>query len=141
MLTKNVSTGTPPRRSARTRSRAVTVVAAPAATAVVWLATRLADADLTVQVSGQPPMFVGLPFALFIALAAALAGWGSLALMERLTGHARMWWSALAVGTLAVSFLPVMAADATTGTKASLALMHVAVAAVLITGLRRSPAR
>ncbi|PSL04773.1 hypothetical protein CLV30_105240 [Haloactinopolyspora alba] len=53
--------------------RVVTVIAAVAAPALLWVIARAADADLTVDLrNGEPPMQVGLPIA--VAFAAALLG-------------------------------------------------------------------
>jgi hypothetical protein len=44
-------------------------------------------------------------------------------------------WTGVAVAVLAVSFLPLAGDGMDTGTRTALALMHLAVAAVLIPGL------
>lgn len=67
-----------------------------------------------------------------LALAVSLLGWGARVLLDRLTRRAPVVWTALAVLVLLVSFLPLLAVEATGAAKAILALMHVAVAAALI---------
>jgi hypothetical protein len=62
----------------------------------------------------------------------ALLGWGALALLERVTRHARTVWTGLAVAVLAVSFVPIAVEKATADTKIVLVLIHLVVAAVLI---------
>lgn len=121
-------------RRRRTR-RALVAVAAGLAPALVWLAAAAGGADLTVGFGDEPPAEVGLPAVLTVGLGAALAGWAALAVLERLTSRARAVWSALAVAVLAGSFVPVVMGDATAGTRAALAAMHVVLAVVLLTGL------
>jgi hypothetical protein len=61
-----------------------------------------------------------------------LVGWVVLALLERFTRRARAIWSTLAVIVLALSFAPIWLVGATTGTRAALVVLHIAVAAVLV---------
>nr|WP_206314575.1 DUF6069 family protein [Streptomyces coryli] len=104
---------------------------------LVWLAAdpvlghrlRIADGDRTLD--------LGLAPVLMVALLAALAGWGLLAALERFgIRRARAIWTAVAGAVLAVSFLPLTGDGMDGGTRAALVLMHLAVAAVLIPGLR-----
>lgn len=127
-----------PTRSSVRPARALTGVIAAAASTAPWLAAHLLDVPLTVTMQGQVPMKIGIGAVLATALTASLAGWGSLALLERLTTRARTIWTALAVLALTGSFAAPAFADASAGTKTTLVLMHVTVAAVLITGLRRT---
>ncbi|MFE9813982.1 DUF6069 family protein [Streptomyces sp. NPDC005773] len=110
------------------------------APALVWLVTdpllghrlRMADGDQTLDISAAPVAVV--------ALLASLAGWGLLAALERFTaGRARTIWIWVAGAVLVVSFLPFIGDTMNGGTRASLALMHLAVAAVLIPGLAGGP--
>jgi hypothetical protein len=66
-----------------------------------------------------------------------LAGWGLLALLERFTARPRTSWTVIAVGVGLLSLAgPLSTIAPTTVTNGlSLALMHLAVAAVLIPGL------
>jgi hypothetical protein len=118
------------------RRRTLTVVGAAGGAAGVWLVARAADIEPTVTMAGQPPMAIGLPVVVVTALAASLAAWVSLAALERLTRRGRALWTALALATLVISFGPILAAQAGTATRATLATMHLVVAAVLIPGLR-----
>ncbi|HEX7745457.1 MAG TPA: DUF6069 family protein [Micromonosporaceae bacterium] len=129
----------PVARSAATR-RALTVAGATAAAAAVWLAGRAAGADLTVTMAGQPPMTIGLPAVLGTALAASAAGWATLAALQRWARRGRTWWTLLASVVLAASFVPVLSVRADGGTRLTLALIHLTVAAVLIPLLPRSVA-
>jgi Family of unknown function (DUF6069) len=119
-----------------------TAAGAAAAAAAVWLVARAAGAEPTVTMGDQPPMAIALPTVISVALAASLAAWITVYALRRLTRRARALWPAVALVTLAVSFLPVLFARADGATRVALAAMHVAVAAVLIPGLlphRRGP--
>jgi hypothetical protein len=97
--------------------------------------------DLVVTSPGQPPMDLGLAEIAFVTLASSLLGWAALAVLERITVHAVLVWTIAALVVLAVSFVPFVGVNASGGSKVVLALLHVAVAAVLIPGLRRTNAR
>ncbi|MFE6095225.1 DUF6069 family protein [Streptomyces massasporeus] len=107
---------------------------------VVWLVAdpvlghrlRVADGEQTLDL-GAAPVAVA-------ALFASLAGWGLLAALERFGARrARAIWTGAAGAVLAVSFLPLLGDGMDAGTRTALALMHLAVAAVLIPGLRGRP--
>ena len=118
------------------KRRALAVVGAALAPTTVWLLAQATGIELEVIMAGQPPMVISLPFVVATALAASLAGWAALALLQRMTGHARALWTGLAIAALLASFGPVAIAEATAETRTLLALMHVIVATVLILGLR-----
>jgi hypothetical protein len=146
MRTSTVAAPTPTNRAAVRRRRALTVAGATAAAAAVWLVTRTAGTEPTVTIAGQPPMVIGLSMVVPTALAASLAAWITVSVLQRLTRHARRLWPAVALVTLAASFVPVLSTQADSTTRVALAMMHIAVAAVLIPGLlphphgpRRSP--
>ncbi|MFD7687114.1 DUF6069 family protein [Streptomyces sp. NPDC059781] len=127
--------------SARRRRPVVTALAV-LAPVLVWLVTdpllghrlRIADGERTLDIGAVPVAVV--------ALLASLSGWGLLAALERSGARrARAVWTGIAGAVLAVSFLPLAGDGMDGGTRAALALMHLAVAAVLIPGLGgRSPA-
>ncbi|MFI1418785.1 DUF6069 family protein [Streptomyces sp. NPDC020731] len=121
--------------SARRRRPGVTALAV-LAPVLVWLVTdpllghrlRIADGEQTLDIGAAPVAAV--------ALLASLSGWGLLAVLERSGARrARTIWTGVAGAVLAVSFLPLTGDGMDGGTRASLALMHLAVAAVLIPGL------
>ncbi|WP_406859174.1 DUF6069 family protein [Streptomyces sp. HUAS MG47] len=126
--------------SARRRRLGVAVLAV-LAPVLVWLVTdpllghrlRIADGGQTLDIGAVPVAFV--------ALLASLFGWGLLAALERFgVRRARALWTGVAGVVLAVSFLPFIGDGMDGATRVSLALMHLAVAAVLIPGLGgRSP--
>ncbi|MEU3486602.1 DUF6069 family protein [Streptomyces massasporeus] len=103
---------------------------------LVWLVAdpalgqrlRIADGEQTLDIGAAPVAVV--------ALFASLCGWGLLAALERCGARrARAIWTAVAGTVLAMSFLPLLGDGMDGGTRTSLALMHLAVAAVLIPGL------
>lgn len=73
------------------------------------------------------------------AAVAALAGWGLLAVLERVTRRARTVWTAiaLAVFLLTLPYLPGFTASE----RIILTLLHLALAAVLIIGMRSTMSR
>lgn len=125
-----------------TRRRATAVGAAVLAPAAIWLvAVSLLGVDLRVaQPSGRPPAEITLPLVLVTALAASLAGWGLLALLERLTRRASTIWTSTAVVALVVSFGPLLGPGTATAARIVLVLLHLTVAAILIPALARSAA-
>jgi hypothetical protein len=89
---------------------------------------RIADGEQTLDIGVVPVAFVALP--------ASLSGWGLLAVLERSgVRRARVIWAGVAGAVLVVSFLPFIGDGMDGGTRGSLALMHLGVAAVLIPGL------
>lgn len=124
--------------TSRRRVRACAVGGAVLAAVLIWLTAALLGIELKVDMrSGQPPMVIGLPLIVGFSLAFSLLGWGFLALLERFTGRARTIWTVVAVLVLLASFIPITSGEATGSAKTVLALMHIAIAAVLIALLRR----
>jgi Family of unknown function (DUF6069) len=124
------------------KRRALAVAGAALAPTAIWLVAHATGNELEVTLAGQPPMVVSLPFVVVTALAASLAGRGALAVLQRVTSHARTLWTGLAVAVLLVSFGPVAIVETDAAARTFLALMYVTVAAVLIPGLRGTvPAR
>ncbi|MGW5678078.1 DUF6069 family protein [Streptomyces sp. NPDC003860] len=109
---------------------------------LVWL---VADPILGRQLeiaNGDETLEIGAVVVALVALLVALAGWGLLAALERFgVRRARAVWTGAALAVLALSVLP-LTGDMTGDTRAALGLIHLAVAAVLVPGLRRvSPPR
>ncbi|MEE1736125.1 DUF6069 family protein [Streptomyces sp. BE147] len=89
---------------------------------------RITDGEQTLDIGAVPVVVV--------ALLASFAGWGLLATLERFGARrARTIWTGAAGAVLAVSFLPFIGDGMDGGTRVSLALMHLTVAAVLVPGL------
>jgi hypothetical protein len=124
----------------RITTRALAVGGAVLGPVLLWVFAQVLNIDLFVDPrNGQPAGPVPLSFIIGFALGAALLGWAALAVLERFTRRAATIWTALAVAVLLLSFVPLFGVGATAGTKTILALMHVAVAAVLIPVLLRRP--
>jgi hypothetical protein len=130
------------RITARTsRTRTLTVGVAVSAAVAVWVvAAPLLGLHLIVRFGSGSPESVGIDLVIGASLIASLLGWGALALLETRTARARTIWTVLAIAVLIVSLSLPLGAGVAATTKAALALMHVAVAAVLIPILPRSSA-
>ncbi|MEH1166294.1 DUF6069 family protein [Micromonospora sp. CPCC 205539] len=125
----------------RRRQRALGVGAAVIANSLLYLAARAAGTDFTLTDPGATqahPLI--LPEIAVFSLVFALLGWGSLALLERITRHARVIWSVLAGAVLVASFVPIFIEQATVGTRIMLCVLHLVVAAALVPMLRHRAA-
>lgn len=119
------------------RNRALSVGGAVIAAVAVWIiAVPLVGLPLIVRFGNGAPQSIGIDFVVGASLIGSLVGWGLLALLEGRVSRARTIWTALAVAGLVISLSLPLTAGTTASSKAVLALMHVAVAAVLIPGLR-----
>ncbi len=122
----------------RTRQRLLAVLAAPVAALIVWLlAVPVLGADLVVK-SGDTLQEVVAPMVVLVALVAALAGWGLLAVLERITARARLVWTVVTLVFLALSLLGPLGSAANSFARTTLVCMHLVVGAVVILLLRRS---
>ena len=124
------------------RSPITAVLGATAAAVAIWIVATMAGAELTVSFgAGQPIQKVTVINVVVAALVGSLAGWGLLALLRRFTTNARAIWTVIAIVFLMLSLGGPLSATASTGTKAALVAMHLAVATVTIVGLRRTRGR
>ena len=124
------------------RSSIAAVLAATAAAVVIWAVAVATGADLTVSFGpGQPIQRVTVVNVVVAALVGSLAGWGLLALLRRFTTNARAIWTVIAVVALMLSLGGPLTTTAAGSTKVWLIAMHLAVATVLIVGLRRTAGR
>lgn len=118
---------------ARRRDRALAVVGAVVAAVVVWaVGDPLLGNDLIVEQPGREPMDLGIGAIVFFSLVSSLLGWALLAVLEKTTSRAALIWTIVALIVLVLSFLPLLGIEATGGSKAVLALTHLAVGGVLI---------
>ncbi|MFI2414787.1 DUF6069 family protein [Streptomyces sp. NPDC018947] len=125
--------------STRRRRPAVTVLAVLVPVLVWLVADPLLGHRLRI-VDGEQTLDIGAVPVAVVALVASLSGWGLLAALERLAApRARAVRTAVAGALLVVSFLPLTGEGMDGGTRAALALMHLAVAGVLIPGLGGRP--
>jgi hypothetical protein len=135
-------TGSTTAARVRRRQRAKAVGVAVAASGVLYLGARAVGTDFVLTDPGgtaSHPLI--LPEIIVFALVFALLGWGTLALLERVTRHATTIWSVFAATVLAASFVPVFLQQATVDTRVMLCLIHVAVAVALLPMLRHRRAR
>jgi hypothetical protein len=119
-------------------TRVLTVTVAATAALVLWaVAALLPGVDLTVRVGGrvQP---VGPVAVAASGLVAGLLAWALLAVLERLLTRPGRTWTVLAVVALVLSLAGPLGSGVGTANRLVLAAMHLAVAAVLIPGLRRT---
>jgi hypothetical protein len=130
--------GTVSATTRRRRQRALGVGVAVAANSLLYLVARTAGTDFTLTDPGATRSHqLILPEIGVFSLVFALLGWGSLALIERFSRHARVIWSVLAGAVLLASFIPVFLEHATTDTRVMLCVLHVVVAAALLPMLRQ----
>ncbi len=120
-------------------TRPLTVLAATASALAGWgiIGPPLGiDLSVTAGPSGAVQQ-VEPPAVAIIAVLAGLAGWALLTVLERLTKRGRAAWTAIALVLLVVSLAGPLTATTPAAT-VGLAALHLAVAAVLIIGLRHS---
>lgn len=119
------------------RRAAVAAGAILVATAEFAILHSAADVDLAAN-SGNSTRQIAAAAVVVAAAVAALAGWALLAVLERLTNRARVWWTSIAVAVLLLSLLVGPPSGVGGGAKATLALLHLSVGVVLILGLPRA---
>lgn len=127
----------------RRKARLLGVVGAVVAALVVFVVFQYGfGQDLHTPASGSmPAMPLNPGFVVFVSLLASLAGWALLALLERFTSGGRRAWTIVATAVAVLSLSgPMSGSGITAGNRVALALMHVAVAAVLIPSLSRTSA-
>lgn len=144
LLLTNLPT-TRPRAIGRRIVRLTAVVAAMASALAIWVI-----AELALGIDLRAPSFDAsletLPIraqdVLLVSAMLSLAGWGCIAVLERLTAHARQAWLVIAVAALVVSLgTPLAGTGVSTANRIVLMLMHLAVGGVLIPALYRSSPR
>jgi hypothetical protein len=123
-------------------ARALSVAGAAVAAMAVWaVAVPGLGTHLLIRFGSGSPQPVHAEMVAGAALLASLCGWGLLTVLERRTRSARATWTAAAVAVTIASLSLPLSAGTTAATVTALALMHLAVAAVLIPALRYSAAR
>jgi len=124
------------------RLRARAVCGALLATGLLWLASQALGVTLMIDLhNGKPPQLFGPVFLLSFTLLFSLLGWGTLAILEHFTRRALPIWTGLGLVVLVWSLVPITSVGASGSAKAVLATIHISVAAVLITAMRRSAVR
>ncbi|HEX2144813.1 MAG TPA: DUF6069 family protein [Glycomyces sp.] len=124
------------------RTRLLALVAAAAGSAVVYTIATTAGAAMEAPMPGQGVMPVTMANAIISTLVAGGLGWAARALLDKFAPRkAVMLWLIGASLVFIAELFPPLLADATTGTKVTLLLMHVVVAAIMFPVLgRRRPA-
>jgi hypothetical protein len=114
--------------------RVVAIGIAAAATGLAWLLGRLAHVD---YIADTPvgTRHITLALTIVATVAAGLAGWIVIALLERYTSSPRRVWIALTLIVLALSIVPLFFTTANLGTQLALTALHGVAAAVLIPAL------
>jgi hypothetical protein len=126
----------------RNKARLLAVAAAVLAALAAWSVAELVfGIDLQAPAfdpSGKSSAITALDVAI-VATLLSLAGWGVLALLERLTSRPRRLWLIVAPVALALSLgTPLSGRGVTLEDRVALMLLHLVVGAVLITGLART---
>jgi peptidoglycan/LPS O-acetylase OafA/YrhL len=122
-------------RNARWRAGRVAVIAiAATATGLAWLLGRLAHVDYVVD-TPIGARKITLALTIVATVAAGIAGWVLIAVLERYTSSPRGVWIALTLVVLALSIVPVFSTTANLGTQLMLTALHCVAAAVLIPSL------
>jgi Family of unknown function (DUF6069) len=123
--------------SSTRRTRAAAVGTAVVADAALYLAGRALGVGFELTDPGATKVHqLILPEIVVFTAVFALLGWGSLALLERFTHHARTVWTALAGAVLVLSLFPIFIEQADAGTRTALVIIHLTVAAALTPLLR-----
>jgi hypothetical protein len=115
--------------------RALGLVATLLIAVVTWAVGSFAGADYWITDS-MGSVRIDLVVVAQVTLVVGLAGWASLALLERFTNRGTAIWTVLAVVVLIASYVPVLLVEATTSTRVALLAVHTAVG-VLIAAFRR----
>jgi hypothetical protein len=127
-------------RGTRLRNRALVLVVASVAAALVWLvAVKVIGVDVTVPkaMGSKERVDLALGPVAFAPIFVGLAAWGLLAALERfLPKRARLIWTVIAglVFLVTLPFVP----DSTAAEITVLALLHLVVGAILVVGLPRA---
>ena len=122
------------------RRGAVSMGAALGLAMAVWAIARGLGVDIASPQMGTNPVApIGVGHVTAATMAAAVAGWAGLAVLERLVpARARMIWLVVAVIVLLASIgAPVTGTGITASTRVALVAMHLVVGGALITGLPR----
>ncbi|HEX6682603.1 MAG TPA: DUF6069 family protein [Candidatus Limnocylindrales bacterium] len=116
--------------------RALSGVFAAIAALIIWvIAVPVFDVELMTTDWQGKPMEIGPVQIILFSIGPALAGWASIALLERLTrARAKPIWTTVAIVVLLISFVPL--SQMTAAAAVTLGLMHLAVGLVIIAAMR-----
>jgi hypothetical protein len=115
------------------RARALCVAGGALAAALAWIVeVPLLGIHLDFRFGASHFQTIAVGQVIGVTVAASLLGWLLLALLERRTSHARLWWTVIAVAAVAVSLGLPLAAATTTSAVVGLVVMHLVVGAAVI---------
>ncbi|GAA1675252.1 DUF6069 family protein [Fodinicola feengrottensis] len=142
MTTTELPTTATPAASTKTRRRLFRVAAiggTALATGTTFAVTHAFGVEFAITDPGpsQLPHFFSMPEIMILTVVIGLAGWGTLALLERISRHGRAIWAVLGAVVLLLSYVPIGMETATGGTRIMLGVIHTLVAVGLFTMLRR----
>jgi uncharacterized membrane protein len=139
LMMSTTAPAVPDVRPGRARARALGTVAGPLTAAVTWLIeVPLLGLHLTYRFGSGPAQSIGIGQAIGASLAAGLAGWLVLAVLERRAARPRAAWAGLALIAAAGSLALPLTAATTASATAGLIVMHLAVGAAVIPLLART---
>lgn len=117
------------------RRRVATVVVAPLLALLAWALIRLAGVDLVTTSAGGGTATVGPTAVLLTAVASALAGWATVALLSRTTTRPGLWWPVVGSAALSVSIAVGPSTMASGGALVGLSVLHLVTGGLIIGGL------
>ncbi len=117
--------------------RIVTILVAPVAAMLIWL---VQGPHLMVR-TGEGVTEVSPAAVIATSLAAGIAGWLVLAVLERYSARPRRNWTVIATAVLVLSLLGPILSAVTVATAGALIAMHAVVGTILISGLSRRARR
>ncbi|HUJ04882.1 MAG TPA: DUF6069 family protein [Streptosporangiaceae bacterium] len=121
------------------RTRALSAIAGAAAAAIGWaIEVPMLGVRLDIRFGAMHPQVIAPGQIIGAALAAGLAGWLALAVLDRRARHPRTAWTVTAVAVLAVSLALPLVAATTTAAAAGLEVLHLAVGASVIPAMART---
>lgn len=137
-----VQTGTVGAVGSQVRARAAAVGGAIAGALAVWFVAEVVfglDLRSPAAGAGEQAKDVTAIHVVFAAAVGSLAGWGLLAVLERVTSRPRRVWTAVVVVTLLASLTgPLSGTGLTTSNRLVLVLLHLVVAGVVIGTLAKT---
>jgi hypothetical protein len=115
------------------RTRLLALGAALVATSLAWVVAYLAGVELTASQPGMDAVPIGVVNVAASVLLFGGLGWLARAVLDRFAKRrAVLVWRIGAGAVFVLEWFPVILTDATWGTKAFLAVLHLIVAAILI---------
>ena len=115
------------------RARALCAVGGVLAAALAWIVeVPLLGIHLNFRFGAGHIQTIAIGQVIGVTVAASLLGWLLLALLERRTPHARLFWATIALASLAASLALPLTVATTSSAAVGLIVMHLTVGAVVI---------